>query len=102
VIDYKPSAAQGLRKKLKSPHEAVQLPFYAWLCDAAAACLPVNEAPIVPLELDGETDVEAISRRLPDLLEAIAAGARLPAHGIDGVCAYCEARGLCRKGMWHE
>jgi len=102
VIDYKTSAAQSLRKKLKAPDEAVQLPFYAWLCDAAAAYLPVNEAPIVPLELDGETDVEAISRRLPDLLEAIAAGARLPAHGIDGVCAYCEARGLCRKGMWHE
>ncbi|MBS0328850.1 MAG: PD-(D/E)XK nuclease family protein, partial [Proteobacteria bacterium] len=102
VIDYKTSAAQSLRKKLKAPDEAVQLPFYAWLCEAAAAYLPINEVPVAPLELDGETDVEAISRRLPDLLEAIAAGARLPAHGIDGVCAYCEARGLCRKGMWHE
>ncbi|MBW8365693.1 MAG: PD-(D/E)XK nuclease family protein [Rhizobium sp.] len=102
VIDYKTSAAQSLRKKLKTPDEAVQLPFYAWLCEAAAAYLPINEVPLAPLELDGETDVEAISRRLPDLLEAIAAGAALPAHGIDGVCAYCEARGLCRKGMWHE
>jgi len=102
VIDYKTSTAQSLRKKLKSPDEAVQLPFYAWLCEAAAAYLPINEVPVAPLELDGETDVEAISRRLPDLLEAIAAGAALPAHGVDGVCAYCEARGLCRKGMWHE
>ena len=102
VIDYKTGAAQGLKKKLKDPAEAVQLPFYAWLCDAAAAYLPINEAPIVPLELDGETDVDAISRRLPDLLEALAAGAALPAHGIDRVCQYCEARGLCRKGMWHE
>ncbi|MDP3421403.1 MAG: PD-(D/E)XK nuclease family protein, partial [Thiobacillus sp.] len=30
VIDYKTSAAQGLKKKLKAPDEAVQLPFYAW------------------------------------------------------------------------
>ena len=100
VIDYKTSAAQSLKKKLKAPDEAVQLPFYAWLCDAAAAYLPINEAPVVALELDGETDVAAISLRLPALLEAIAQNAALPAHGIDGVCKHCEARGLCRKGMW--
>ncbi|MGB9128958.1 MAG: PD-(D/E)XK nuclease family protein, partial [Thiobacillus sp.] len=102
VIDYKTSAAQGLKKKLKAPDEAVQLPFYAWLCEAAAAYLPINEAPVAALELDGETDVATISLRLPELLEAIARHAALPAHGIDSVCKYCEARGLCRKGMWGE
>jgi ATP-dependent helicase/nuclease subunit B len=102
VIDYKTSAAQGLKKKLKDPAEAIQLPFYAWLAEAAAAYLPINETPVVPLELDGETDVDAISRRLPELLGAIAAGAALPATGIDAVCQFCEARGLCRKGMWRE
>jgi ATP-dependent helicase/nuclease subunit B len=100
VIDYKTSASQGLKKKLKAPEEAVQLPFYAWLCEAAAAYLPINEAPVTALELDGETDVAAISLRLPQLLEAIARHAALPAHGIDTVCKHCEARGLCRKGMW--
>jgi len=100
VIDYKTSAAQNLKNKLKAPDEAVQLPFYAWLCEAAAAYLPINEAPVAALELDGETDVAAISLRLPQLLEAIARHAALPAHGIDSVCKHCEARGLCRKGMW--
>jgi len=100
VIDYKTSAALGLKKKLKAPDETVQLPFYAWLADAAAAYLPINETPVAALELDGETDVAAISLRLPQLLEAIARHAALPAHGIDSVCTYCEARGLCRKGMW--
>jgi len=100
VIDYKTGSAQGLKKKLKDPTEAVQLPFYAWLAEAAAAYLPINETPVAPLELDGETDVDAISSRLPKLLEAIAAGAALPASGIDAACQYCEARGLCRKGMW--
>jgi len=102
VIDYKTGASQGLKKKLRHPAEAVQLPFYAWLAEAAAAYLPINETPVAALELDGETDVDAICRRLPDLLEAIAAGAALPAGGIDAVCQFCEARGLCRKGMWHE
>ena len=100
VIDYKTSAVQNLKKKLKAPDEAVQLAFYAWLTDAAAAYLPINEVPVAALELDGETDVAAISLRLPQLLEAIAQRAALPAHGIDGVCKHCEARGLCRKGMW--
>ncbi len=102
VIDYKTGAASGLKKKLKDPAEAVQLPFYAWLAEAAAAYLPINETPVAPLELNGETDVDAISRRLPELLEAIAAGAALRASGVDAVCGYCEARGLCRKGMWGE
>ncbi len=101
VIDYKTGAASGLKKKLRDPAEAIQLPFYAWLAEAAAAYLPINEVPVTPLELDGETDVDAISRRLPELLEAIAAGAPLPASGIDAACQYCEARGLCRKGMWN-
>ena len=100
VIDYKTSAASGLKKKLKDPAEAVQLPFYAWLADAAAAYLPINETPVAALALDGETDVDAISRRLPELLEAIAGNSGLPASGIESVCGYCEARGLCRKGMW--
>jgi ATP-dependent helicase/nuclease subunit B len=101
VFDYKTGAAPGLKQKLKDPGEAVQLPFYAWLCDAAAAYLPLGDAPVVPLELDGETDVAAIVDRLPALLEAIAAGAPLAASGIDAVCRYCDARGICRKGMWH-
>jgi ATP-dependent helicase/nuclease subunit B len=102
VIDYKTGAAQGLKRKLKAPDEAVQLPFYAWLAEAAAAYLPINEAPVAALELDFGTDVDAISRRLPELLEAIAAGTALPASGIDAVCQFCEARGLCRKGMWEN
>jgi ATP-dependent helicase/nuclease subunit B len=102
VIDYKTGASQGLKARLKNPAEAVQLPFYAWLAEAAAAYLPISETPVVPLELDGETDIDAICRRLPELLAAMAAGAALPAGGVDGVCQHCEARGLCRKGMWEE
>lgn len=102
VIDYKTGSAAALKRKLKDPAEAVQLPFYAWLADAEAVFLPINDDPVSPLTLDGETDVEAIAERLSALLEAMAGGAPLPANGIDAVCSRCEARGLCRKGAWHE
>jgi ATP-dependent helicase/nuclease subunit B len=80
----------------------VQLPFYAYLCNAAAAYLPINDQTIAPLQLDGECDIEAIMLRLPALLTALAHGKGLPANGVDTVCRYCEVRGLCRKGMWEE
>ena len=100
VIDYKTSTTQSLKKKRDAPGENVQLPVYAYLCSAAAAYLPINDDPVVPLNLDGEAEVEAIMLRLPQLLGAIAHGTGLPAHGVDAVCKHCEMRGLCRKGMW--
>ena len=100
VIDYKTSATLSLKKKRDAPTENIQLPFYAYLCNAAAAYLPINDDPVAPLQLDGEAPVEAIMMRLPTVLEAIARGAALPAHGVEAVCKHCEARGLCRKGMW--
>ena len=100
VIDYKTSSADSLKKKLKDPGENVQLPFYAYLSEAAAAYLPINEDKVAPLALDGEADVEAITLRLAMLLEALAQGSSLPAQGVDAVCKRCEARGLCRRGMW--
>lgn len=101
VFDYKTGSVEALRKKNQDPTEAVQLPFYAWLAEAAAAFLPLSEAPVKPVDLPGETDVGGIAGRLPLLLEALAAGAPMPASGIDAVCQYCDARGLCRKGLWH-
>ncbi len=102
VIDYKTRNLRALKNAAADPEENVQLPFYAWLAAAEAAFLPIDDENIAPIGLDGETDVEEISLRLPRLLEAIAAGARLPANGADAVCQYCEARGLCRKGAWDE
>lgn len=101
VFDYKTGAADSLRKKNKDPAEAVQLPFYAWLAEAAAAFLPLSEDPVKAIDLPGETDVGGIADRLPALLESLAAGAPMPASGIDTVCQYCDARGVCRKGSWH-
>lgn len=102
VIDYKTRDARKLKNAAAEPDENVQLPFYAWLAKAAAAFLPIDDETVTPIGLKGEPDVAAISLRLPRLLEAIAAGATLPANGTDAVCRFCEARGLCRKGAWDD
>lgn len=102
VIDYKTTARKKLETQCSTPGENVQLAVYAYLCNAAAAFLPIHDATVSPVMLDGETDVEAIVMRLPLLLEAIAQHTGLTAHGIDAVCKYCEARGLCRKGVWER
>lgn len=102
VIDYKTSPSASLKKKRGPEGENVQLAVYAYLCDAAATFLPINEASIAPVALDDETDVEAIVLRLPQLLEALVQKTGLTAHGVDAVCQYCEVRGLCRKGMWER
>jgi ATP-dependent helicase/nuclease subunit B len=39
--------------------------------------------------------------RLEHVMHAIRDGAGLPANGIAAVCAYCEVRGVCRKGEWN-
>ena len=102
VIDYKTTARRKLESQSTTPGENVQLAVYAYLCNAAAGFLPLHDTTIAPVMLDGETDVEAIVMRLPLLLEAIVQQTGLTAHGIDGVCQYCEVRGLCRKGIWER
>ena len=102
VIDYKTTARKKLENQCTAPGENVQLAVYAYLCNAFAAFLPINESVIAPVELGDETDVEAIVLRLPLLLEALTQKTGLSAHGIDVVCQYCEVRGLCRKGMWEQ
>lgn len=102
VIDYKTTARKKLEAQRNAPGENVQLAVYAYLCDAFAAFLPINESVIAPVELGDETDVESIALRLSALLEALAQQTGLTAHGVDVICQYCEVRGLCRKGMWER
>jgi len=105
VIDYKTRDPGRLRRSLELPGEDVQLPVYALLWGA-----PVSEALFLSLERDGVSAVElgsdvpalaeAVRVRLGELFDALAAGARLPAQGVEETCEYCEARGLCRRNHW--
>lgn len=107
VIDYKTRDPARLRKSLEAPGEDVQLAVYALLWGQ-----PVSEAMFLAIDRDGVKPVpvgpglqalaEAARERLGAMYDALSEGAPLRAQGLEPVCGYCEARGLCRRDHWHE
>ena len=104
VVDYKTSDPSKLKKSLELPGEDVQLPVYALLWGvpvAEALFLSMEREEVKPVPLEGVQPLaEAVRARLAEVFDALAAGARLPAQGVEGACEYCEARGLCRRNYW--
>jgi len=103
VLDYKTQSDQLLRNKLKEPGEDVQLACYAYAHEAADAAFVSIESGKVR-QVAPKEDVPLLAQlnaeRLEQVMGEIRGGAGLPANGIDAVCAYCEVRGVCRKGEW--
>ncbi len=103
VLDYKTQNEQVLRSKLKEPGEEVQLACYAHAEGAEEAAFVSVEngkvkAVVPPHEVAQLAQLNA--ERLIQVIGEIRGGTGLPANGIDAVCAYCEMRGVCRKGEW--
>jgi ATP-dependent helicase/nuclease subunit B len=105
VLDYKAKNLKALSDKLKEGEDQ-QLAFYGLI-----AGVPVTSAHLVALELTKEKVADvgpdnygerklALENHIKLSVVSIAQGARLPAHGIESVCQYCDVRGLCRKGNW--
>jgi ATP-dependent helicase/nuclease subunit B len=105
VLDYKTRSQSSLSGKFRQLEDH-QLAFYGMLSDA-----PVDAAHYVALEptKDKAGDAAApnyaqwksmLGKHIVDSLQAISQGAALQANGIEGVCQYCDVRGLCRKGAW--
>ena len=103
VLDYKTQSDQVLRNKLIEPGEDVQLACYAYAHEAADAAFVSIENGKVKL-VEPKHDVPQLAQlnaeRLVKVMGRLRAGAGMPANGIDQVCAYCEVRGVCRKGEW--
>lgn len=104
LIDYKTARAVALKARLA---DDIQLPAYALLC---ADGEPVVEAAYVALDDEmpaavscagsaAELNAAAVAQgeRLRLIFSQLQGGAPLPAHGIDSVCRWCEASGLCRR-----
>jgi ATP-dependent helicase/nuclease subunit B len=103
VLDYKARSRDSLRRGLRRPGEDVQLPFYGLLTGAAeAAYVALDDDQVDTLapaaDLHRLADLEA--NRLTATLDAVRAGAALPAHGAEQTCSHCEMRGLCRRDYW--
>lgn len=103
VIDYKTSDKSALKRRLAGVEDH-QLAFYGLLLSPAPA-----EAAYVAIDTDKPEYLaaepfddwrEQLAVRLREDFDSIHRGEPLPASGISGTCAYCDARGLCRKGTW--
>ncbi len=103
VIDYKTGATP--RPAEVNAGEAVQLLSYAMLCDEIDRVeylqLDKQVRSVSPLAGDDLSQLRsAVRQRLIEMLEAIAAGAALPAWGDLGTCERCKMAGLCRRQTW--
>ena len=105
LFDYKTQSAKAIRDRLP---DDVQLPAYALLyggdCAQAAYVALDDEAIVAVAAGDGNdegggliAEAQAQGQRLQDTFAAMRAGARLPAHGAESVCTWCEMSGLCRR-----
>ena len=110
VIDYKYSSKTSITKKKSHIKDDPQLVIYAKAVDGQdmVAQHSVSVASWVSLkETDATIEVEDLSRHLDEMplqmmadIEALWGGDAMKASAPDGICQYCQARGICRKGMW--
>ena len=102
LVDYK--TGRTPRRADVDQGEEVQLLHYALLDARVAAVeyLPLRDDQ-KELHIDGD-DLEAlrdaVGGRLERSLHALARGAAMPALGDEASCAWCDYRGLCRRGDW--
>ena len=106
LYDYKTQRAAAIVARLP---DDVQLPVYALLHGDAerAAYVALDDERIVAVAAAGADEddnapslgaaAEAQGARLAHAYADLRAGAPLPAHGAERVCAFCEMRGLCRR-----
>ena len=107
LIDYKTEPRATTAERIKNGLEDSQLAFYAALtAEDTLAAAYVNLGEKEPTRSYGQPDIVELRDALIDgiLLDMsrIAQGAPLPALGEGKGCAYCAARGLCRKDFWTE
>jgi ATP-dependent helicase/nuclease subunit B len=121
VIDYKNQGLQKISLRAQNILDDPQLLIYARAVNenALAAHLPnrtVTQAEWVSLKADIKKPIDKIERAylvedMPEMmdqfskqlsqdLEVLWARKPMKAFAPDSVCQYCEARGICRKGMW--
>lgn len=104
VMDYKTRSRKRLKDQLADGDSDVQLALYAGFIGPTAleaAYVAVDDETIDAVPLQGLQDQAARQRdRLVTVFDALRRGAGMPANGADQICAYCETRGLCRKGHW--
>lgn len=110
VIDYKYSSKNSINKKKSNIEDDPQLVIYAKAVDGDDIVnrQTVSNASWVSIkEANTAIQVEDLSKHMNELpaqmiadIEALWGGSPVIASAPDSICQYCQARGICRKGMW--
>ena len=120
VMDYKNQSMTKMKKRAEYVLDDPQLLIYARAAneDPVSAHLQghqIGHAQWVSLKVDIKRDKKQLRslevQDLPELMPAfdqqitedmqnLWSRKEMTAFAPDGVCKYCEARGICRKGMW--
>lgn len=101
IIDYKTASSTDLQARLKG--EDQQLAFYGLLDPDAtqAAYLSLDKKKMAIISAtDFAERKQRLQQHIVHSMQALQAGAVLPANGAASACTYCEMGGLCRKGAW--
>ena len=114
VWDYKFKSIEKLKKSQKLIDDDPQLLMYSnALIQDADQAITMNDAGWVSLRnpndkarellqvLDSEALVD-LQDQMTSVLNQVWEGKPLVANGPSQICQYCDARGLCRKGMWES
>ena len=118
VIDYKNQNINKVESRAQTVLDDPQLLIYARAANESSQ-LPgrvVNYAQWVALKADinkaGDDAVRSVtiedmpeamtqfSEQITGDVQALWSGKTIKAFAPDSICQYCEARGICRKGMW--
>lgn len=104
VLDYKTQTVSSLKKKLLDAGEDVQLACYAAVRNAHEAAFVGLEGGVTAIAPEQAIDdlAKLNIERLQNVYAQMRSGTALPANGVDAACAYCEMRGLCRRGSWED
>ena len=110
VIDYKFSSKNSITKKKNNLQDDPQLIIYAKAVNEHDMMnrQPTTTASWISVkEDDARVEVEDLKSEMKELpaqmigdIEALWGGSPMAASAPDSICQYCQARGICRKGMW--
>lgn len=114
LLDYKTESSAKSKARVKDPLEDTQMAFYAALMSMEesaatssmalrAGYLNISERETLWVEQQEVALArDALLAGVAQDMERIAEGAALPALGDGAACAFCQARGLCRKDFWTQ
>jgi ATP-dependent helicase/nuclease subunit B len=110
VIDYKFSSKNSITKKKNNLKDDPQLVIYAKAVNGHDMVdrQPATIASWVSVkEEDARVELDDLQDQMNQLpaqmiadIESLWGGSPMAASAPDSICQYCQARGICRKGMW--